>query len=446
MANEINSTGDLQKNLHDLMHKTQSVAEAIKPTATGAAQPTATTKRKTEDKSARDDRYKRAANVAATLRHKQEAVPEGKKYLFEAMAKHAYVAGYITNYNEKVDFANKKVKNDNLTTYHIGLRMSAPSSVQAVIIMEPAEIKAYFEENRFNDPANIAKICALRDLPFGSPEIKYVARVVPWTEAAKYMIDYTNGKLKEHPDLVEAYVKGGKKVVSHVAGDDTSELYVSIRMLAKAKNKKEEPIEPKIQVKHRYRSRIVTPNNYIALKRYETVTPKQSYTAEEAKQNIAVYLGRFTKESTANPGVIPAGQLTPDCTRFFTVENGGKTISKSAYFATEGEPSWFTVDAKGNGNSIDHWYLKNSEGVADKLMGGQIHLVKKEAVSSTDASGATKTRIVTRSTELGSATSSSSYKFDEATYGTIINLTKGCVTREMLAVKKPTIIKAAIIC
>lgn len=430
MAETVNNmssaaTQDLAGKLADMVGKSGSV-----PAPTPAPAPSvAKTARTPVDAEARQKRALAASNVATSLSNKRANISPSKQRLFEAMAKHTYIAGYITNFNEKTDFSSKKIKTgeNGPEAYHIALRMSAPSAIQGVIIMEPVELKAYFEDNKFNVPENSAKIQALFDKPFGDPSMVYTPRVLPWDEVIKYMLDYTNGRIKEHPDIVEEYTKGGKKPVRYSAGADDSSIFASVRMAASSKT-------PKLQVKHSFRSRIVTPNNFISLKRYKVVVPSTTYTPEDAKAHIAAYLTRFTKESKSS-GKIPMGNLSVDCNKNFTVASGGKVIEGSTYFAVAGTPSWFSD----SNNSIDHWYQKDAAtGSAAKVPANAIRLVEKY-----EKQGKEKVIIATASEELGSANAASNYKFDQATYGTIIALTKNGLTREKLSVKKAKMFKTA---
>lgn len=375
------------------------------------------------------------SNIAATLQQKREgALSFGKKLLIQAMSKHAYIAGYVTNFNEKVDFASKKEKavEGGPETYNIRLRMAPPSSIRAVIIMEPVDVLAFFEDNRYDLPESAAKIQAICDKPFGDPSITYTPYVCPWAEITNYLLSKTNGRLNEHPEIVEQYIKKGPKTQAKVwnANNDESYLVASVRYVADSGAKAAIGAikVPKVCTKHSYRSRIVTPHNFVALKKYQTYVPGSTPTLpdkETAKAQIKAYLGRFTKENTSKQ--VPMGHLSVECSRNFTVSDGGKTVDGSAYFAVAGEASWFANAS----NAIDHWYSKDQEGRAVQIPAAKIELVVKEEKETSSG----KTRIVTAYDELGSATSSSKHKFDKNEYETILKLTRDSVSVDKLNVK-----------
>lgn len=445
MANEaMDNLNDALKNLAD---KTAGKV----PPVTGAVDPVTPTEKPTkefnEQSSEKPAKVKDPAkekvtairstalsNIAATLQQKRkDTITIGKRLLLQAMTKHAYIAGYITNFNEKVDFASKKEKavEGGPTTFNIRLKMAPPSAIRAVIIMEPVVLLAMFENNRYDDVDSATKLQAICDKPFGDPSIAYAPYVCPWTEVTNYLLSKTNGRLNEHPDIVEDYIKKGTKSQAKTwnAKNDQSYLTASVKYVTDSKASALGDIKtPKVCTKHSYRSRIVTPINFVALKRYRTYKPGSTPTLpdkETAKSQITAYLNRFTKENKNN--LVPMGNLSVDCSRNFTVSNGGKTIEGSTYFAVAGEASWYTNPA----NAIDHWYDKDAEGRAAQVKATDISLVVKTEKESSKGGK----RIVTACDEIGSATSSSPYKFDEATYGTILKLTHNSLSVDKLNVK-----------
>lgn len=434
MANVTNAE-ELQAKLRANMEKSAATEaagadEASSPTAAFNSKTAKAPKSEAEkaaDKQKRERTTEIRSNVAVALDNLRSKISQGRKSLMEAMSKHCYIAGYIVNNGPKTDFASKKIKKaDGTDEYHIGLKMSSPSAPVAVAIMVPLELSAYFENNQFDVPENQTKIVSIKDKPFGDPSIAYRMEIKPYDEVFKFIMNYTDGTLKEHPTIVSEYIKGGKQPAHYQAGSDASALQITTKGALEKGN-------VTITVRHTYRSKIVTPTNYIAKKRYKTVKPSLSYSAEDAKALNTAYLGRFTKETKPKQGVgvIPLNFMDQDSTKNIFPSSDGKTINSSTFFATDGQPSWFANEQ----NGVEDWYLKDSAtGTAVVVPASKVELVLKEEVTSNTG----KTRIAVSSIPLGGANSDSPYKLDQATYGKILDLTSGQLTVEKIAAASPS--------
>lgn len=346
-------------------------------------------------------------------------IGDTERRLRELISDKLRIIGYVVSKGDKIDFSatGKKKPDSEEKEYTIALKNFAPSSLQYAIVKEPSSLIALKNEmtNNPNMPADklVATITEYENN--GISEDAYAIKYIPWDEMIPYVMANTNGIIREDDKIFTTYVdgtlKGDKLPRVYKSAEDYkgsgslpkgSYLYLSAK-LAKVKKvtvkdeqgntKVTDEIDKKslVTLKHSIRSRIITPANIIPLKKYQTVTPAVSYTAEDATKMIGMYLKKF---STAKDNKTPVTKNLRD-PRGFTISIDG-AIEKTDYFATNGAQSWF---ANGS-NSLSHWSDKNpADGSAVQIPATSVKLVSKSEQTKKDGG----IRIKTDTLDLGEA-------------------------------------------
>ena len=146
-------------NAEDLKAKLQGVAKETTAPAEGAADGAAAQTAQFEGKAKKvidaDTKQKLAAvkestaNMIAEIKAAGSGKTSGtERRIRDTVSKKAYIAGYVTKNDSKIDFATKKSGNDNVD---IIVKQYAPSKIELVMVMMPEGLLSLFDQQNADD-------------------------------------------------------------------------------------------------------------------------------------------------------------------------------------------------------------------------------------------------------------------------------------------------------
>lgn len=339
---------------------------------------------KAEKAAKRKEKAQLSSTIADAIRARAMSSDSVEGKVYDALSRNSAICGYVSKNGPKIDFfiKSKKSKAPNgqeLVSYVIALRQSAPSAPIAAIVRFPAALRDLLREG-----PNVT----LNAYSAASADVENtILEIIPRDQWANMLNTKCRGFMPEDPSIFEPYhtkkahimtpsdVKG-KAGVSSKPGMylELSRKVMSIK--ADERSKAIENPEKMFNVKHTYRTRFQTPRNTIALKRYKTVKMKSSYSQEEATHMIHMYLSRFAEAKDANQ-VSKIANLDASCAELFNVKpataGANDEIVGTAYFpVNEADSFRHRPECK-----VYHWYKRNPDGTPVELAFDEIALVKK---------------------------------------------------------------------
>lgn len=378
---------DLSKQLDDLL-KTATVpagagAPATPTEAFGGAAPKGGHARSAASKE-ESARRMTLRNMFASRAVQADSVPGRIRIKFSEMAR---VCGYTCGTNEKFDFAKKKESTPGSDEYTLFVKMTPPSKVDGVIVRYP--LTAWQELNRSNpDAMNLAAA--------DDPNQQFTTTIIPADSIINWMQQNTAGYLLEAEEIFEPVIrKAGKNVISIQTPADVPPskkgngvpakpaIYVDVAGTLK-KKENGETTRPKLRLKSNYRTKLVTPHNYIAKRKFVTMPVKTSYSPDEIATYIRAYFERYYGGVTKTNKTIESvfAHLSGAALAYFhpMVNDKGKHVLDSTeYFTGDASASaWNTITVK-------HWFQKNDRGEAIEIPGTQVALAVREFVKDGDA-------------------------------------------------------------
>lgn len=425
-------------NPNDLASKLQNLTAAAKtaPAATAAPAPAPAAaathdfkETSPEEKAKKDAEAARRSQIAAAIREKAVKLSSPRGQVLQLMSQKARICGYICKTGPKVDFTVKTVKTEsNNEMYAIRLRQSPPSPVIGVIVKYPARLMDALqkqEESNFEDLARLAE------------DSGYIVTIEDKDNMPAILAHRSAGYMIEDDAIFQPYYT--KKTPITSPGDFKSHKpsVPSKSCLYAELGKKAGMPTDVMKMRHSFRGRLQAPGNYIALKEYDTVAMKRSYSPDEAQMMIDLYLKRFT-QPRGNNNKIVAAQLTSENRRLFTIKEASEgdspipTITATAFFPTNSADSW----DKDPSMKVEDWYRRNPNGTPVTLSLEEIRLVKKEMVES--SKGVPTARVISRELRDTNA-SADSYRFDpEGAHKAIVEATGGMLNFDTIAAWRPT--------
>lgn len=408
MADITKMTADLK----GLIAKT-STPEQAEPKATETTEFHAAEKKKSGMTETEKQYNTQIVNTVNTLRCKQGSL---KSMLLSAYSRAARICGYVVTTDSRFDIyskTNKDKQNVNSNpTYDIGVKNFPPSKIVAAIIKQPISIKQAID-NYSDDTADAEKIESIIN-----GENAVSISTVNFDELPAFLMSSANGYLAEADEIFTPFYAKNKKIKN--VGDapcigaiTKPALMVKLNPMAirgkkrSDKNKQLLDYTPTnvLVLKHTFRSRIATPKNIIALRRFETLELKSVYPADEAAELNTLYLGKYAKVSGNRVRPVLA-DLTPASSKIINFDStgvGASAIKSSAFFPTDGAPSYFAT------NQVTSWFEKTENGEAAVVPTSQIKLVKK--VNKSKKEGEVKPGTVAKEIKDTNA-SEDAYKFD----------------------------------
>lgn len=125
---------------------------------------------------------------------------------------------------------------------------------------------------------------------------------------------------------------------------------------------------PVVRVKHTLRPRFQAPGNYVPARVYETITMKDQYTAEEAKNLNKIYFDRFKTAKYKSVPVLDTLQAGQTEVVVGFDSSNTKEIQSTRFFTTDANASAF----KGK---VEHWVEREANGELK-----QVNLIGKELI------------------------------------------------------------------
>lgn len=399
------------ENLKSKLQRTIAAGEAApaaEPTAQFEAAPAA--KKETDPKKAELKRLRTdMANMMLNSSQRGMAkATEAEKRLRKEVSNRAYVAGYVTKLGPRVDFATKKTKEG---TYDVAPKQYGPTKIQFAVVMVPEGLLSLFSKQTapdFEDRLN--KVLGSTD--------KYQTVYVQWSEFTNWMLANTNGSIREADEIFSPTFIKNKKISSPADISSTNGLPSgNILYIATHQTKDSSKL---FVVKSSSRSKILSENNFVALKRYKDMNVAKSYTAEDANRYNAMYLGKLTNVTTKRPQPTVAS-LSPAATQNITVNPENYSIVASTFFPTSG-PSYFDDPA----HAIAHWCRKKMDPTSQTVVSDTIAPV----LSAKYAKVTTKNGVDTTSYKFDTedlkdpGAETTTYHCDSATFPAIFSATK----------------------
>lgn len=412
-------------NAEDLKAKLQSVAKETTAPAEGAADGAAAQTAQFEGKAKKvidaDTKQKLAAvkestaNMIAEIKAAGSGKTSGtERRIRDTVSKKAYIAGYVTKNDSKIDFATKKSGNDNVD---IIVKQYAPSKIELVMVMMPEGLLSLFDQQNADDFVDrLSKYTGAT-----SDTLVYQLMYIPWVEFTTWMLSYTNGYIGESDDLFAPYYAKNKKIntlgdVESVQGiPNGSYIYIASR------NAKDE--SKMFIIKHTFRSKILAPGNYISMERFKEVTVPTTFTEDEAARFIRLYMNRFTKATKTKAA--PITRLSPDAQANIVVDATNNTIKSTTFFPTSGA-SYFADPA----HAIKHW-AKKKMGPNDTVVDETLTTAKLSAKTETktNKNGVESVKYSYEKEKLrGADATISSYHCDAVTFPKLFKSTKNLLT------------------
>lgn len=414
----------------DLKAKLAGVAKAAEGSAAPAAESTAefsaesgvkTPRVKTEAEKAEalKKRQQKANMISNLQRAAAGAITSGEKELRKAISEKAYIAAYVCAKGPHIDVTTKKKKGTE-DKHDLIVKQSAPSAIKFVAIMVPELLMSLLDKRNFDNEAFDETLSKYKHMT--PEETAYRVELVPWAEIGNWMLSRTNNVLREASELFTPYVTK-KGTINNIA-DVTAQankpagscLYIKI-------NPNASKATSAVSVVHNFRSKILTPHNYVALQRYIDVPLKQVYDEQEAKDMIFKYLNKFTN---ASAGKQPKVEKFSEETRNYITTNEDNKITATALFPTKpGEP-WFFSDF-----SISDWYEKSIDvtGEVKPKALSKPALSQKKITQGKDKNGSVTTRSGWETEKLAEEGATiSTYHFDAQTFPQIFAASKKMLT------------------
>lgn len=312
-----------------------------------------------------------------------------------AFSEAARVCGYTTATNDKFDFAKKKDKVDGVEAYTLFVKMTPPSKVDGILVRYPVD--CWNELNRSS--ADSMQLSAAQN-----PNQSFTLTIVEAGNMINWMQRNTAGYLLEDEALFEPVIrKAGKNVMIVQTPADVQPskkgngvpakpaIYVDVAGNLKA-NSKGTFTRPKLRLKSNYRTKLVTPGNYIAKRKFEVMPVKTSYTPDEISHYIDMYFNRYLSRTTKAGKTIRSvfSQLSAAGRTYFHASedaNGKWQLDATEYFTGDASASaWNTI-------TVPHWFLKDDHGEPIQIPGTQVQLAVREQESADKPIGFRKVMI-----------------------------------------------------
>lgn len=381
-----------------------------------------------EDKAKKDAEAQRRSQIAAAIREKAVKLNTPRGKVLQLMSQNARICGYICKTGPKTDFAVKTVKTDSgAKMYSIRLRQSPPSPVIGVIVKYPARLMDALQKQTEADYESLARL---------AEDGGYIISIEDKDNMPAILAHRSAGYMIEDDKIFQPYYT--KKVPIASPGDFKSrkETVPSKSCLYAELGKKADTANV-MRMRHSFRGRLQAPGNYIALKEYDTVALKHSYSPDEAAKMIDLYLKRFTVPRGNNNEIV-INKLVSENGKLFVTKSASEgesstpTIVSTAFFPTNAADSW----EKDPSLKVEDWYKRNPNGTPVTLSLEEIRLVKKEMVES--SKNGMVARVISRELRDTNA-SADSYRFDpNGAHKNIVDATNGMLTFDTIAAWRPT--------
>lgn len=299
------------------------------------------------------------------------------------LSERARACGYTTAANDKCDFAKRKDKAEGPDAYAIFVKMTPPPKVDGFIVRYPV---APWQELSKSNPDNMQVNAA------DSEEGGFAVTIIEASRMISWMQQFTASYLLEAEELFEPVVrKAGKNViiVSTPADVQPSKknngvpakpaIYVDVAGNMKP-SKTGAFSRPKLRIKSNYRTKLVTPHNYIAKRKFRTMPVQAAYSQEDIANYIDVYFSRYLSRTTKAGKVIRSvfSMLSSEGRTYFHASedsNGQWKLDATEFFTTDASASaWNTVQ-------VAHWFEKDDRGEPIRIPGLQVQLAVREKES-----------------------------------------------------------------
>lgn len=411
---------ELKNKLNNVAKESASAAAAVPTTESAPTdQFSANNTKKPVDEETKkklSEIKQQAANMLMDLKAAGSGkTSEHEKRLRDTVSKTAFVAGYVTKHDSKIDFAPKKDKATD--TVDIVVKQYAPTKIELVMVMVPEGLLDLFDKQ--NDPTfddRLAKYAGST-----ADTTAYQIKYIPWSEFINWLLTYTQGYIGESRDLFNPYISKSKTITA--LGDVESPAGIPNGAYLYVASRNAKDTSKMFIIKHTYRSKIVAPGNYISMERYKEINIPTTCTAEEAKNFIQMYLTKFTTSSDKKPAYVT--KLSLNAQANVTVDATTNTITSTTFFPTSGA-SYFADPS----HAIKHWCLKKAgpnETVVDETL-PVAKLSAKYAVK-TNKNGVETVKYKYDTEKLRDSDSvKSSYHCDAITFPAIYKATKNLLT------------------
>lgn len=324
-----------------------------------------------------------AAKLSDRLRAQSNEAPSTLRELRQEFTKFARIIGYGTQYDAKTDFATSTKNINSVKQVNLELKQTAPSKPAVMFVMVPTEIKNAIDDMTVStiDTAGLEVTRKIID-KYATADDSMVAKslvAVVFSEAINFIQKYTSGRLYESTKIVDKNYIGNKKAATVNREDSYLTTYISNnkKVLEDVKTGNIS-YEQLIKLAHNYRSKIVTPINFIPRHIYKTLDVKEKYTAEEAAEYNKLYFARYCKSRKVKGMAVKAVLLTlsPESQNNITIEDTGNDTCKvtgSSYFSTAETSKFYSDDC-----TVKHWYDK-VPGAGDKDAATPVTIKAKDA-------------------------------------------------------------------
>lgn len=370
------------------------------------------------------------AEVTSTAKNKILSASEKSKDTAlglqqRAFTEHARICGYICENDQRTDFALSAKSQPKDTAgqqsadkeYVLKVNNSAPSPYKFVIVRYPTDIKM-----SINQPSNDLKQIHQN---IENPE-QFSIECVTKDALDGYMAQYTSGTLYEAAEIFYPFTKkSGNSVVAYTRYEDCKQ-YPEYEMAYKFPALLRQGIYSKggaarIVVRHSFRSRVITPNNYICRNEFETLKFPAAMSPAEAETYTQLYLSRFAQTKNDATKICRLNFLTPDQQKHVIMkkEGNGSVIEKNDIFTPDASRSIL------KDFTVAHWYERDDAGnpkttTADKSEFA-LKIMKENAKSPS---------YVKKELQDGTSADPKAYKFNPT--WPVVKATKGLLTFSVL--------------
>lgn len=309
------------------------------------------------------------------------------------------VIGYVTATNDKIDIVKKTTKegdSDRAET-RFKARMSGPSGCKAFIVAVPADaleqinlkLSGQIDEDHLDVEAA------------QNPNQPFVLVSYPTQSfVSMFLTSIACGSIREDESLFEPYVMKSRspKGVTVTSLDSIDDVMGKINKddaivagqcaLYTTTSYKQDGVgfqTPVTKVKHTFRTKLVTPSNYIAARIFSTIPIEATYPSELCEEYTKAYLDKFVNRRLSNGNLIDTVAPDENNITFTTEANGTVKISRNTFFTTSPDESYWTH------NKLDHWFYRDAQGNPQKVDPIGEGLVQKVATMS--KKGTTQVRL-----------------------------------------------------
>lgn len=307
--------------------------------------------------------------------------------------------GYVTPTPDHLDFV-KSTKVDKTTgkvETTFAVKSCAPGAIKAYVLALP--MFAMEEVNKFATDVNAdPSVCDVaraqtEGQPFG------IQFMTPERFNETFLSLQCAGSIAEAPQLFAPYVHRkmipSTKTSTYTAYNNLADVEAGVAanedivagknaIYLKVSYRQDNNVPvPYVRSLHTLRNRLQAPGNFIPASIYETITLRDSYSHEEAKELNNIYFSRYnTAKFKSNVAIL---DTISDADKSVTIgvdESNQKSIIATRFFATNPSESLMT-------QAIPHWYDKKANGDAVTIVPAGKELIKKvRVVGKAGANGA----------------------------------------------------------